>query len=82
MNTEKKEIVVIDGYCYECIGIRMIPSFVVDLNDNLIAGRRWMEDIISTKKSIPLQKIVKADFTEYRKDATEKWQPHPLKGKH
>jgi hypothetical protein len=79
MKIQNRDVRTIDGYCYELIGIRRIPTFVVDLNDNLILGQKWFEDIVSSKQSMNLQKIVVAEFLEYRRDVTEEWIPHPFR---
>lgn len=69
-----KEIIVKEGYCYEMQGTRLIPSIVFNSREELVAGKKWLEDIIKDGEEKELQVIVIDELLEHRKDGTETWQ--------
>lgn len=75
--SERKDIYVKDGYCYQTRGIQMIPSIVFNSKGEVIAGKQWLEDIIKEGKERPLQVIQMDELLEYRRDNTEPWRKHP-----
>ncbi|MBW4600947.1 MAG: hypothetical protein KME29_15475 [Calothrix sp. FI2-JRJ7] len=76
MKIGNRNIIMTNGYCYELTDTGMIPTIVIDVEDNVVLGHKWFEDIVSFGRFIKPQRIVVAELTEYRKDITEGLEPH------
>ena len=76
MKIGNRNIIMTNGYCYELTDTGMIPTIVIDVEDNVVLGHKWFEDIVSFDRFIKPQRIVVAELTEYRKDITEGLEPH------